>query len=425
MEREVVVVEVVVAVLVVVVEVVEKWKLDDALSSCSDGWRRQGARRGGRREMMLRDVMAPAEPKFIGERKHEREGGAEGRIVTFSRVFSRSLDHLSIITSCRHSQLLCSSLPPPTASTMLSSSPTNLLGLLVTLSLLLLALAADPSSPHPHKGVNTPFSPGPPSVTLTANNEALLLSGKPYSTQLQDGKGGRGLVVQDVAAPASVVWSRILDFDHYSDMVPRTVLSKNYRVDGREGGPQKIYTEMKFNLIVTKIGAYFVHTYTPAKRSLTWTLDYSRHSDVDDSVGFWYVADHPSKPNHSRVFYSVDVKLGGMPSMVIDLISKKALIDATNWVKKNSEIQAIAEGVDFSTGEGSQQPTKLGLLGRIKMALKKKAEPEVEEIVVEKEEIVSTATLAWRWSCIVLIVALLGLNITLFAESMYKEGMRS
>ena len=31
------------------------------------------------------------------------------------------------------------------------------------------------------------------------------------------------------------------------------------------------------------------HTYCPATRCMVFKLDYSRRSDLDDTVGYWYV----------------------------------------------------------------------------------------------------------------------------------------
>ena len=48
---------------------------------------------------------------------------------------------------------------------------------------------------------------------------------------------------------------------------------------------------MKFN--------YFMeHTYDPAQQCLTFHLDYDRKSDLDDSVGYWYV--QPTSPDACR-----------------------------------------------------------------------------------------------------------------------------
>ncbi|GMI21256.1 hypothetical protein TrRE_jg5873, partial [Triparma retinervis] len=130
----------------------------------------------------------------------------------------------------------------------------------------------------------TPFKAGKPDVKLDAKAEALLSSGSPYKTQIKSGSRGRGLVVQDVAAPHDVVWSRILDFDHYTSMVPRTVLSENYSVRG--GREKEIKTRMKLSVVVTQMEFFIRHVHYPSKNSLTWTLDYDRKSDIDDSCGF-------------------------------------------------------------------------------------------------------------------------------------------
>lgn len=34
---------------------------------------------------------------------------------------------------------------------------------------------------------------------------------------------------------------------------------------------------------------FLTHLYDPKQRSMTFRLDYSRQSDLDDCVGYWYV----------------------------------------------------------------------------------------------------------------------------------------
>ena len=91
----------------------------------------------------------------------------------------------------------------------------------------------------------------------------LLKNGKPYSTQVKTGNRGRGLVVQDINAPPSVVWDTILNFDNYASMVPRTNLSENYGVSG--GNPRTIKTRMKLSVVVTKMEFFIKHLYYPRK----------------------------------------------------------------------------------------------------------------------------------------------------------------
>ncbi|CAN0561929.1 unnamed protein product, partial [Ectocarpus sp. 12 AP-2014] len=93
------------------------------------------------------------------------------------------------------------------------------------------------------------------------------------------------------------------------------------------------------------------HTYFPSKSSLTWTLDYTKKSTLDDSVGFWHVTTHPSQDKQadwSRVYYSVQLRIPSwVPGIVIGYLNKKAIREATTWVKRESEQKYKA---DFAAG---------------------------------------------------------------------------
>jgi hypothetical protein len=188
----------------------------------------------------------------------------------------------------------------------------------------------------------TPFSPGDPKVNLDKEALKILELGKPYQTQIQSGASGRGLVVQDIHAPTDIVWGRILDYDHYADMVPKTSESKNYDVQNKGGKDhrQTIFTKMKVGFPMVKLQFFVKHEYYPNLNSLTWTLDYGKKSDFDDSCGYWYVIPHPTKKNWTRVYYSVEVSLfDWIPKFVVQFMSKQALTEATGWVQKFSELE--------------------------------------------------------------------------------------
>jgi hypothetical protein len=208
--------------------------------------------------------------------------------------------------------------------------------LLITLSTLVY------SAPHPHQGVVKPFSGGDPGVKLDGKALRTLQTGLPYSTQIQSGTNGRGLVVQDVKAPVNVVWGRILDFNSYNKMVPKTAESSIYKQEKLRHGQERIWVRMKVGFPMLKLQFFINHLHDPAKNSLTWTLDYSQKSDLDDSVGFWYVIPHPDNPaNWTRVYYSVEVSMfSWVPKFVVEFMSKQALTDATAWVKRQSELAA-------------------------------------------------------------------------------------
>merc|ERR1719356_1365891 len=232
-------------------------------------------------------------------------------------------------------------------------------------SLPLLARTSNFNKPHAHVGKLEPFQPGDPQVSLDGRAKGILKAGKPYQTQTQSGEsGGRGLVVQDVDAPTRVVWGRILDYDNYSKMVPKTLESKNYNVVPHKPSKannfleKEIYTRMKVGFPVLKLEFFVRHfLYIQHHRSLTWTLDYTKESDFDDSMGYWYITPHPDDPEgKTRLFYSVGVSMfDWVPKFVVDFMSSKALTDATAWVKKYSEIEWQKE---LASGRGRRSDSE-------------------------------------------------------------------
>jgi ribosome-associated toxin RatA of RatAB toxin-antitoxin module len=242
--------------------------------------------------------------------------------------------------------------------------------------LLLLFSSFVDAEAHPHQGKVAPFVAGDPKVKLDRKAIAILESGRPYSTQIQSGSSGRGLVVQHVKAPTHIVWDRILDYNNYAKMVPKTLESQNYKVEKHRDGSQTIYTKMKVGFGMIRLTFYVKHEYLPKQNSLTWTLDYTKKSDFDDSCGYWYVVPHPDDPTHTRVYYSVQVSMfDWVPQFVVNFMSSKALTDATGWVKKFSE-------KEYSEMEPAALPEKEKKLGWFS---KEKPEPEQEEECEEKE----------------------------------------
>ena len=244
--------------------------------------------------------------------------------------------------------------------------------------------AADASKPHMNGGVNPPFASAKPQVSLTGSEETALAAGRTVMRQViaESGKGGRALAVQDVAASPETVWNRILAFPEYPKMVtgvqvqplthaacraPRRMPHasrltphasrraharptadsprrhcwqecSNYDTITHRNGTQTIRTRMKLGVMGVSLEYFIDHTYAPSLGVLTWTLDYSRLSDLIDSVGYWCVVPHPRTPGASRVFYSVDAALPSwVPGFVVNAVTKKALTDATSWVKVESE----------------------------------------------------------------------------------------
>lgn len=231
-----------------------------------------------------------------------------------------------------------------------TSSCSALIALIVS-AICMLSLASSFDKPHAHRGKVVPYEPGDPGVELDAVALQTLKKKLPYQTQIQSGASGRGLCVQDVEAPASIVWEKILDFNNYSNMVPSTLASSNYNVVTNKDGSQLIYTRMKIGFSFVKLEFFVRHVYVPKLNSLTWTLDYDKTSDFDDSVGFWFIIPHPDNKDWARVYYSVGVSMfDWVPGFVMDIMSSKALTDATGWVKRESELEIQNKVSDLQPG---------------------------------------------------------------------------
>ena len=198
------------------------------------------------------------------------------------------------------------------------------------------------SRPHIHSGKLRPFDPLVEQVQTTMLDSTalrILQSGRPYKTSQIVGTSSRTLVIQDVEAPTEFVLDRILDYDNYSKMAPQTLESETY-YKSSDSIKETIFSRLRTGIRGLYVMEFFVKAnYYPSLNSVTWTLDYTKQSDIDDACGYWQVIPHPDNPSRrSRIYYSVDLVIGSnVPNIVGSFINQKAASDATSWVKKFSE----------------------------------------------------------------------------------------
>jgi len=212
--------------------------------------------------------------------------------------------------------------------------------LCVSLTLAPAAFGANADKPHPHQGVIEAFTGKPAKPDLTAEDLATLSSGQSVTKQIKTGTGGRGMAVQDIKADPATVWSRITDYGAYPRMVDNVKECEVY--DRKE---DRIYARFLIGASLISVEYYIDHVYRPDDGFMTWTLDYSKESDLDDSVGMWIVEALPDRPGYTRVYYSVDVKLRGwVPAAIENMIAKQGLTKATEWVKRESEAASGTPG---------------------------------------------------------------------------------
>jgi hypothetical protein len=148
------------------------------------------------------------------------------------------------------------------------------------------------------------------------------------------------VAIQDVHADPKTVWSRIVDFGADPQMVDNV---KSCDVDAREG--ETIDVHFIIGAPLVSIEYWIRHRYRPDEGWMTWTLDHRKHSDFDDTVGFWRVEAHPDTEGWSRVFYSADGKAAGwVPAPIENAFATVGLKKGTAWVKRASEKAAGAGG---------------------------------------------------------------------------------
>jgi hypothetical protein len=210
-----------------------------------------------------------------------------------------------------------------------------------TLGLLLLgaapSYAADPNQPHPHQGIAPRIQGTPQGATLTDADKAILQQGRPVEKTIQYDGGGRGVAIQWVQAPVSDIWAVILSFGKYPAWVDGVKSCTLYRQ-----GNGHYYVDF----VIGKFGItkqyYIDHVLNKSQGYLSWTLDYSRLSDFDDSTGYWLVKSIQEDPPLTQVEYSVDLRLAGVPDFLAKYLTRDALTTATSWVKKQAEARASA-----------------------------------------------------------------------------------
>lgn len=175
--------------------------------------------------------------------------------------------------------------------------------------------------------------------------------------------------------------------------------------------------------------------YIQHHKSLTWTLDYTKESDFDDSCGYWFILPHPDDPEErTRLYYSVQVSMfDWVPKFVVDFMSSKALTDATAWVKKYSELEwekEVAKGgarktkaADQNTGAGKSVFSNMLPFGKRKREEEERLAAEAAEKLAleaqaEAEKQISLNSFiraGWRRYVLVSVVlALTVYNVALF-----------
>ena len=151
----------------------------------------------------------------------------------------------------------------------------------------------------------------------------------------------RGVAVQRVHAPPSLVWQCLCDFESYPRMVADVCAAHVYESNGTD-----IKVAVSIGYGPVHLTTCLHHVYAPELEQLTWSLDAAQPSSFRVNDGFWLVRPDPSDAAYSIVYYSIAVELKGwVPGWVNGFVAKQGLPRAVAWVKREAEARATAAPV--------------------------------------------------------------------------------
>lgn len=257
---------------------------------------------------------------------------------------------------------------------------------------------ANANLPHYHRGVLPRYEIGPPDLKLSASEakrlqdgetimQAILIdlqSGKAVGSagssdadaDVQGGKRARRLLmVKDICAPQSIITERLLDYEAYPRMVKGCdVLQPYARFETKRSGRQPLQTlKAKYSIhaLHMRFNYFMVHEWAPDEGCMVFYLDYDKRSDMDDSVGYWYL--QSMGPERCRVYYSCVTRLRTwVPGPVYKLLTKTACKQATVWIDHESvKAWAVEKARRLETNKARRLVRGLkGLGDRTKLKLK-------------------------------------------------------
>lgn len=225
---------------------------------------------------------------------------------------------------------------------MMQRTPTQLLllaGLSLTIGLTGISAFAEEEK-HPFGPLLPPISSKPKPTALTPDEEARLKDGKSVLRQVETADGGYGVAIQDIDASVDTVWDTILAYDRYPDWVDNVANCTVYK----SPKPNVLYVDMEISVMFVSSHLYTINTVNREAGYMTWILDRDRKSSVKDTVGYWMVTPHPKDAKRSRVEYSSQMIVSGIPEFIAKFLTRDSLKGGTVWVKKRAEEAAAKAG---------------------------------------------------------------------------------
>ena len=207
----------------------------------------------------------------------------------------------------------------------------------------LTVIAADPRHPHPHQGFLAKYERKAPSEYGLTNalrgvsRERLQQKAVCRMLLLPSGYK-RCTAIREVEAPADLVFARIIDLPAYPRMINGITRCDVYQRGFVSPRVRSVCAHYRVRELGVTLEAFMAHEFEVGRRCLTFSLDYSRRSDITDTVGYWYV--ERVDQNWSRLYYSIDSSMPAwLPPPLRDALLNVAAKRATGWV--DAEVRRV------------------------------------------------------------------------------------
>ncbi len=145
--------------------------------------------------------------------------------------------------------------------------------------------------------------------------------------------GGVGVAIRLVNASPEHIWQTILNYDRYKDWVDNVDACEVYRRDVNG----QFYVDMRTSILWLDNAVFTVNILEKDQGYMSWFLDRTRTSDVEDMVGYWRVESLSESPPLSKLEHSTELRISGVPDFLIRYLTNDSLTEGTVWVKREAE----------------------------------------------------------------------------------------
>jgi hypothetical protein len=189
---------------------------------------------------------------------------------------------------------------------------------------------------------------------LTSAEKGRLLDGETIERTSREGRTGKGVAVFLVDAPAWFVWSILRDVDAHHTLIENMFESEVYNRTGHDIYARFLVGQWGFKY------EYFVRHHFPEGADYgTWTLDYTRHSDITDTVGYWRITPFANDPQRALVEYTSHARMESwMPNFIKDLLTNQVISEGALWLKRAAESQWRANKKALTREKSTTQRSK-------------------------------------------------------------------